>query len=220
MQRQLSFDINNDHVKEKVSYDVLTQCKQTQTKPAPIPDSLKDRQVQNIEQSDKTRVGSLEDWMSTQFDFQDLQFKTMLCESVKLDIWVGDKRYQNVPAPCSFDDFTRLCNIKYCQSRPFAFNHHLPSIIKYKINETEWDFVRNAEDLERAYNFAKDRHASTDFKLILQVEKREIQFMPQAGENQGPMIQKVFRGVKSQFQQAQSFLLGPKPAPLVVQQSA
>lgn len=43
MQRQLSFDINNDHVKEKVSYDVLTQCKQTQTKPAPIPDSLKDR---------------------------------------------------------------------------------------------------------------------------------------------------------------------------------
>ena len=92
--------------------------------------------------------------MTSHPDFYDLQFKTALCQGITLDIWVGDKRYQNLQAPCSFEDFLQLCNSKYGKSRPFAFNHHMPSTIKYRLNETEWDYIRNDEDLERAYNFA------------------------------------------------------------------
>ena len=69
-------------------------------------------------------------------------------------------------APASFEEFRYLCNLKYGKSRPFAFNHHTPSTIKYKVGESEWDYIRNDDDLERAYNFAKGKD-DTDLKLIL-----------------------------------------------------
>lgn len=52
--------------------------------------------------------------------------------------------------------------------------NYLPSIIKYKIDKTEWEFIKNDEDLEKAYNFAKRKENKNaaqpeqqSFKLIL-----------------------------------------------------